>query len=393
MMVIAIGAATAADPVIVENGDSPSEGLQTVDLTELWRAGGEDDEIFFGNISAVRTDPDGMIYLLDSQLSEVHVYSPDGEHLRTVGREGDGPGEVRGSADMFISDDGKINILQSMPGRIVKLTPEGLPAGEAFFSTGPDNPRQFGVLVLGRSAGADIVLAGIRMVLSGGVNMQTYFLSRCDSQAIQKSVLSEKIHEVNMADFKLDELEMDFVWSRMAVGGDGKVYAGVARNEYRIEVYGDDGSLERTITRAYAAPKRNEQQREIARQIVAAVGANYPIPPNEITIEDTEPVLANINVTADGRIWTQTSLGNSDGPDGAWVVMDVFDPDGKFAKQVALRGIHDPRRDAVYILPDERVVVVSGALDAWLNQQGVSGDDGAAVESDPLEVFCYRMGP
>ena len=66
-------------------------------LTELWRAGGEDDEYFSAPSAPSEPTSEGQIYLLDSQLSEVHVYTPDGEHLRTVGREGDGPGEMRGS--------------------------------------------------------------------------------------------------------------------------------------------------------------------------------------------------------------------------------------------------------------------------------------------------------
>ncbi len=52
---------------------------EIAELTELWRAGGEDDEIFFGSVAAIRSDPDGNILILDGQLSEVHVYTPDGE--------------------------------------------------------------------------------------------------------------------------------------------------------------------------------------------------------------------------------------------------------------------------------------------------------------------------
>jgi hypothetical protein len=383
--------AALAAAQVVENGAKPAQGLVTVGMTEQWRAGGEDDDVFFGTVGAVRTDGQGRIYLLDSQLAEVHIYSPEGEHLGTAGREGDGPGESRRPNDMFITDDGIINILQGFPGRIVKITADGTPAGEATFSAGPDAAGQFGVLVVGRSDGNDMVLSGIRMTIGGAISQQTYFLSRCDAQGMQKSALLEKQHEINYADFKLDEMSMDFVWNRMDVGPDGKVYAGPERNNYLINVYGADGGIEKTITRQYTSPPRTGDEKKLARQIIEAVGANYPVQPREITIEETEAVFRSLAVTQDGRIWVQTSAGNKNCPEGTWVVLDVFDPSGKFEKQVALQGMHDPSRDSVLVMPDGRVVVIVGALDAWLNQQGAAGSDEVAVESDPLEVICYQL--
>jgi len=339
----------------------------------------------------VRTGPTGDIYLLDSQLAEVQVYAQNGEHLRTIGHEGDGPGELRNPSDMFITADGVVNAIQSMPGRIIKLTPEGLPAGEGAYSESSDNPGQFGVLISGRALGQDMVLAGIRMVFSGGVMQQTYFLARCGNDGLQKAALLEKKHEVNMGAFSLDELQMDFVWSRLAVGPEGQVYAGPERNAYLINEYDADGAVVRTITRQYTSPARNERQKKVARQIIEAIGANYPVPPQEITIEDDEPVLNNLAVTGDGMIWAQTSSGNQDTPEDTWVVLDVFSPEGKFTYQVALQGEHDAARDAVYIQPDGSVIVIVGALDAWLNQQGATGGEEEAQEGEPLEVICYQL--
>lgn len=382
---------TAFAQTAITNTDKSAKGLKTATLKEVWRAGGEDDEVFFGTIGNVRTDSKGNIYLLDGQLSESHIYSPDGEHLATVGREGDGPGEVRNPSDMFITDDGTVHLLQGFPGRVVKLTPDGLPAGEATFGAGPDAAGQFAVLIGGRTDGKDMILAGIRMTFGGAISKQTYFLARCDDNAQQKVALLEKLHEINYADFKMDELEMDFIWSRLAVGPEGLVYAGPERNEYLINVYAADGSIIRTIGREYESAPRTDRQRQVATQIIEAVAANYPTPPNEITIEDTEPVIGNMSVTDDGRLWVQTSHGNHHSPDGTFVVLDVFDPSGKFEKQVALKGNHDASRDAINILPDGRIVMVVGALDAWLNQQGAADEEEDGEEGDPLEVICYEV--
>ena len=47
-------------------------------------------------VTSVQQDPAGNTYVMDAQLSQVHLYDRQGRHLRTLFGEGDGPGEVRG---------------------------------------------------------------------------------------------------------------------------------------------------------------------------------------------------------------------------------------------------------------------------------------------------------
>ena len=359
-------------------------------LHEDWRAGGEDDEFFFGNVGAVRLGPDGNVHVLDTQLSEAHVYAPDGTHLAVLGREGDGPGEVRRPNDLFVRADGTVALLQGFPGRIVLLNPDGTPAGEANYAPpGGAGAGQFAVLIRGFAHGDGMVLAGIRMSFGGGSqSTQTYFLARCGADGTQQAALLEKEHVVDYAEFRLAEADMDFVWNRVAVGPDGLVYAAPARNEYAVQVMDGDGAVVRTIERAYDAPPRTAAQKENATRIIEGVGANYPAPLQGLEIEPVEAAVSGLFVTDDGRLWVVTGRSGLDAPAGAWLVLDVFGPDGAFARQVALPGAHDPDRDAVFVLPDRRVVVVVGALDAFLNQQAVGAGDAEAV---PLEVVCYTM--
>ncbi len=54
--------------------------------------GGPDE---FGGVSAVALGPNGDVFVADSRNSEIRVFGLDGEHRRTFGREGEGPGEFR----------------------------------------------------------------------------------------------------------------------------------------------------------------------------------------------------------------------------------------------------------------------------------------------------------
>ncbi|HPF69577.1 MAG TPA: hypothetical protein PLQ13_02805 [Candidatus Krumholzibacteria bacterium] len=365
---------------------------RTAALKEAWRAGGEDDEILFGSVGGVTVDTEGHVLVLDSQLSQVHVYGADGTHLSTLGREGDGPGEVRRPGGMFVRPSGDVALVQGFPGRIVLVHADGTPAGESSY-TPPGGPAagQFAVIVRAFGQGEGMVLAGIRMTFGGGSqSKQTYFLAECDANGAEQHVLLQKEHTVDYADFRLDEGAMDFVWQRLAVGPDGRVYVAPERGAYAIRVFGPDGAEQRVLTRDYTAPARDARQQAIARKVIEAVGANYPAPLKGVTIEDTEAAVAGLFPANDGSLWVATGRSGVDVPAGCWIVLDRFGADGAFAGQVALPGAHDPDKDALFILPDNRVVVVTGALDAWLNQQAV-GAESAAEEAEPLEVICYTM--
>ncbi len=391
LLLATVGVALA-EPVSVSNTAVPSGGVTTANLTELWRAGGDDDEVFFGSIAAVKTDAEGNTLLLDSQLSEVHRFAPDGEHLGVIGKEGDGPGEVRRPNDMFIQTDGTICLLQGFPGRVVRLHPDGTPAGDATFSRSASDQGQFSVLIRGLNHKQGMILGGISMSFGGGSrSTQDYFLAQCDNDGLQQQSLLNKEHIIDYAAFDLDELKMDFVWSRIALGPEGEVIVAPDRDALRFEVHTSEGVLERVFSREYDVGSRTDDQSKLARQIIEAVAANYPTQPQNITIEGTQPAVVGMWSTSDGRLWVQTGNPKSQLPDGTWALLDVYDREGNFTQQVALAGDHDHLKDGIFIQPDGRCVVVVGALDAFLNQQAVSSESDEDEESVPLEVICYQM--
>lgn len=53
-------------------------------------------EFTFGTVRAVGWLSDGRIFVSDEQADNVRIFAPDGTHLSTLGRSGDGPGEFKG---------------------------------------------------------------------------------------------------------------------------------------------------------------------------------------------------------------------------------------------------------------------------------------------------------
>ncbi len=381
----------ASEPPVIENPALAPGGVQRVQPTELFRLGGEDAEIFFGNVGSIDSDDDGNLYILDSQLCETHIYAPDGELLRTIGGEGDGPGEVRSPNGMFRAGDGKVCILQGFPGKIVELASDGTPAGVTAHTVPGDQGGQFMALVTGQRYGDGMILAGIRMTFSGpGQSDNNYFLDICNRQGVRQSTLFGKTVQVNFSSLVMDEGATDFPWNRFASAPDGTIYAALARNDYAITVFEPDGSVRHVIRREYQSVTRNDQETGVARRIQEAIASNYPTPAQKILVEDTAPDISGMFVTTDGRLWVKTSRGDRESPEGCFTVLDVYDPDGNFDRQVALVGPHDAYRDGLTLLPDGRLLVVTSSLDSWLNQMG-SVPDESEPESEPLEIICYRI--
>ncbi|MEM7417854.1 MAG: 6-bladed beta-propeller [Gemmatimonadota bacterium] len=99
----------ATGTVIVEND---REGFwtdtQRWHLEEDLRLGTIEGELpeSFSQVAWITEDVDGNIFILDYPAQDIRVFSPDGEHLRTISRPGEGPGELTRAAGInWATDD------------------------------------------------------------------------------------------------------------------------------------------------------------------------------------------------------------------------------------------------------------------------------------------------
>lgn len=379
----------------IKNGASPSQGTETLELRELWRAGGEEDDTFFGIITQVLTDEEGNVYLLDTQLSEVQVYSPDGEFLKTLSRQGEGPGETNLPTDMLFTSDGNIGLVQSFPGKVIKIDKEGNPAG--VIAIGNPDPTQGGFVALfdTQQRGGNMVAVGMLITANQAERTRTdnWILASFNEDGSEKT----RYHEMTRVwDFKkpisIVEKDQYFVhFRRWALDKEGKVYAATNRNGYEVRVWNADGSLNRIIEREYEPWKRNDEDTRRINAFMDASTRNFP-GDVDTKIEDTEPDITSIRVADDGTVWVLTSRGTHDQPEGVMMTYDVFDPEGHFIKQVMVQCEGDGVKDGLIFGGDDRVILVTGFIDAALSLQGGSSPDlEEGEEPPPMEVICYAV--
>jgi len=372
------------------NPSTPTEPLTSLKLKELWRiSGDEEDEFLFGVLTQIASDVEGNIYLLDAQLNQVMVFSPEGEYLRSIGREGEGPGEFRRPSDMFITPDGTVAVMQRMPGKVILLTTDGEPAGNLAVPQPDDGGMQ--MFSGGAPAGDHVVILANRFARKEASFETISTLVAIDKDGNQTAAYAEERDSRDFANLVLDEKKMmlgALVWN---ASNDGRVYTSENFDTYDINVWNADGTLDRVIEREYTPRERSEEEIKLFTPVVRIRRGNRMQSP-EVKASKTDRNVQQIFPRDDGTIWVLSSRGVFDTPDGVIATVDVFDKAGKFVRQITFEGEGDYIKDGIHVVGD-RLYVVTGLRSARRAMFGV-GDDSEDDDSgaEPMGVICYDLG-
>lgn len=382
---------TAGDVVErVKSGAEPLRGQRTLEPEELWRLGGDDEDLLLGAIGQVALGPDGNFYLLDRQTAQVHVISAGGAYLRSLSRQGEGPGETQRPRTILFMSDGTLGIVESMPGRIVRLSLDGIPAED--ITPGERGTGQgFRLLWNAVARGGNLVGCIESMQPGQGTFQRLRSLERIGQDGAKLAIYLEASHEQDMANFKLNEAEDYFVHrGGFALGPDGRVYAAPKRDRYLIHVYSVDGDLERTIERDFVRIKRTAEERERANAGMQMVIHGREI---EKEIAEYDQCIVGLRVDEEGRIWVTHSGSSRDLPEGVLLTYDVFDPQGRYDQRVSVACEGSAETDRIFFVGPERAVLVRGASDTMIARMGPGGGGGGGAELTdvPIEVICYRV--
>ena len=118
----------AENPLDVHNPGSPRDQDQTFALVEeLSIGGGEEEHQYFHRARDLAVDAKGRIYVLDGGFCRIDVFEPDGTYLRSIGRRGEGPGEMKPATGLALDGaNQRIWVLDPLNKRLTAWTLEGL---------------------------------------------------------------------------------------------------------------------------------------------------------------------------------------------------------------------------------------------------------------------------
>ena len=117
---------TVQDTVVVPSNNAPVWGRE-VRLTRELRIGEVEGapEYMFGRITSMAVATDGSIFVLDRQAVTVRQYDDRGRFVRSYGREGGGPGELRRPEAIALAKNGHLLVRDPANARIAVFDRSG----------------------------------------------------------------------------------------------------------------------------------------------------------------------------------------------------------------------------------------------------------------------------
>lgn len=316
---------------IVENGRVPADApllvLGDPPLLELGTVEDDGPEQFF-RVSGLETRADGALAVVNGGTQEIRFFGPDGAHLGSVGREGEGPGEFRGPAGLWRTRGDSLVVWDGRNRRISVLAPSGEVVRTAAPERQAANPR-----VLTVFADGSWVLTDGRFRIEPGFNLMYTTFVRYDPEGRVVDSLPRQPMAV------MGELGEELMIGsplfapRTTSSGDGSGYWVGTAEEYEVWRYDLSGSLVRVVR--WAGPDRTVEpgaaERVLAERLEDAdedgrtrTRALHEARP----VEDVYPAYETIAATDEGGVWVQRyepPHHEDEGP-REWL---VFRPDGE----------------------------------------------------------------
>src|ERR1041384_839829 len=86
------------------------------------------DEYMFGEVTAITPDGAGGFYVFDRQVPALRHFDHGGRFIKTLGGEGEGPGEYKSIVGMALRRDGRLTVFDAENHRIVLYEVDGTPS-------------------------------------------------------------------------------------------------------------------------------------------------------------------------------------------------------------------------------------------------------------------------
>jgi len=317
ILAAACGSEEAGDAAEAASDRAPRLRLAVVDTIG---AGMGDSLYMFGTVDVLAHGPDGEVLVLDGMRKRIGRYSPRGQFLNWISREGEGPGELLRPSSMALVPGRGLAVNDLALSRITFFDQEGLVREEIEGFT-PFPPTRM------RASSAGVV--GTRRDFDREANRYGFRVGLWTD-----STEMDLVYHSRMTDFNRDDIQETVSSTNIAFTAspfDGRVYvAPVSTEDYRIFIYAADGTREGEIARSRPRVRRpqGEIDRERAEQNrqLREEGA----PPDMVwEPREYENQVSALWVGPENRLWVRD--GTSPEP-----LFHVYSPEGELLFECAL---------------------------------------------------------
>jgi hypothetical protein len=308
------------DVTIVKNPREPLYKTPVLELKEDLSIGGpaaQGDDAF-GQARQVVVDDAGTMYVLDEQASDVKVFDASGNYLWTIGRRGQGPGEL------------EFPMTLSLNRAADELTVQQQTRGLAVFRTDGTFLRQQSLkgLISGRgrvdSRGNIYVL---EIVL--GDNGSSYATKKLAPDGSLLATISETPAPAGKGGSGVRRIQPFLPVAYFLIDRDDRFVYGYPET-YEIQFYGPaDTKVLRKIRREYDGVRvTGEEKAALEKEIPPGMKV-------EIDYPKDHPAYLRFFLSDLGHLFVETY----EKADGGKLIHDVFDAEGRFIGRVPLKGL------------------------------------------------------
>jgi hypothetical protein len=274
------------------------------------------DERMIFTIRALQVGAGGDMFVLDGKAGQVKVFGPDGRHLRTFGKKGQGPGELQSPSRMTMTPDGNLSFLDSGNNRISVYSPDGTCLKE----TPMTGWRPFRFLPDSHGFGY-----GDTLDFQGRI---ADVLVKLDAKLDKIATIATLVIAENPND-KMAPIE-SFRLAYQVDREDRIIWA--STGAYELTVVDENGRTVRKILREYEEKPYGKADRD--RLIKAYFDGQAPPSGVELFFPPHRPVLYYFVLDDEGRFYVRTYEENGEGG----FFYDVFDKEGRYFARFALPG-------------------------------------------------------
>lgn len=318
-------------------------------FTPTLTLGGEDEgpEAFFNiGLSSVAADADGNLYIMDAGNHRIVIFDEAGNHLRTLGRQGGGPGEFQmWPSGITIAHDRSINVYDIGKQGLVRFDPAGNPLQTRRIEGG--QIRSYALLSDGIAIHVDhhfdsVASDRIQTITDAG-----------DTTTII-SVARPPLKPVDFGCVRISGMATIFAPSLQWDALDDQIFINPAA-DYVIDLY--DGARLAASIRRDLPPRpatRELALRQVGEDFKVGLGAagECKVPAARVVeeqgIADVIPAISRIRVAPNGTIWVQRYAIR-----GEIAPIDIFSPDGEY-----LGTLPEGAPFPAAFLPEDRIAAI-----------------------------------
>jgi hypothetical protein len=280
----------------------------------------------FGDISAIAINSAAEIFILDFQSKDVRVFDTAGAYLRTIGRQGAGPGELGFPLDIAMDAADRLWVMDLRNNRYSIFASTGELLKEerrTVLATAGGRPLRGRIGSDGSFSDAGSGISGRRTA------SETVFRFDATMALIGQVALPPP-----PADGRCFTVEggagqcLSIPFGRQSLwtlDGRGHIYVVARSDEYRIAELSPTGDTLRIIMRDVAAAAVQAAERDSAMKAVTEQ-AGGTVRPNPSEVPSRKPFMDGLFVSANGEVWVRRV--NAAGEAGSR--FDVFDGDGLY---------------------------------------------------------------